>query len=191
MAEPYPFNPVDGSDYLAIGRAGALWFMASELDPDTPEESYDAEWSLIPIGSRGRGIEGARDLIASDVVDFVQDAIEEPIASYPCSHHDQGITFRPETPLSDASLTGIFRVHHVTGAAGYDYSEGVSGYQIFVTQPEGYVMVVVERLDGFVGLAAVLPPGDKPDDMTMMGFLDSTFAALRIEPLQHQLSLHP
>jgi len=125
------------------------------------------------------------------VVDFVQDALAEPIASYPCSHYVQEITLRPENPLTDAALTGIFQVRHVTGAADCAYSEGVSGYQIFVTQPEGYVLVVVENMDGVVGLPAVLRPADKPDDMTMMAFLDATFAVLRIEPLDHELRLHP
>lgn len=203
MSDEFPFSPKAGADYLAIGAAEILWFMSSDLEPEEPGDEVAPEWSALLCGWQTTATEEEGVLAADDVSSMVEQTTAKPITSYPIFRVEGDIIavqpivrvagrviFHPTTPLSDSALTGLYEVRYVVGAVGLAYSEGISGYHIFLTLPHGYLVIIVAYEDD-VRVAAVLRPADKPADITMMSFLDLAVEALGIESLDHEVSVEP
>lgn len=203
MSEPQLFSPRDGADYLAIGKEEIVWFKDAEVYSDDPDEIIPPEWSALvcgwPRSQRFRNV----DIPADELSSIAEGIIADPLAGYPIARlgtppmpaamadrRTAGVTFELTTPLMDPDLPGLFQVSYISGATGLAYSEGIQGYQIFVTVPRGYVIVVVAYDDDAVRVGAVLRPADKPDNLSMMDFLDLAIEALGIEKLDHNLDLH-
>lgn len=202
MSEPQLFSPRDGADYLAIGKDEIVWFKDAEVYSDDPDESLPPAWSALvcgwPSSQRFRNV----DFPADELSSIAEGIIADPVAGYPIARvgtppmpaamndrRANGVTFDLTTPLLDPDLPGVFQVSYVSGATGLGYSDGIQGYQIFVTVPRGYVIVVVAYDDDAVRVGAVLRPADKPDGLSMMEFLDLAIEALGIEELDHNLDL--
>lgn len=202
MSEPQLFSPADGADYLAIGRDEIVWFKDAEVDSDDPDEIVPPEWAILACGWPRSSPAKISDIDADDLSAIAEGIIANPLAGYPVARGgtlpmsaartngtDNVVTFDLVTPVQDPDLPGLFRVNYVSGATGLAYSDGIQGYQIFVTVPRGYVIIVVASDDDNVRVGAVLRPADKPDGLSMMEFLDLAIAALGIERLDHDLDL--
>jgi hypothetical protein len=202
MSEPQLFSPADGADYLAIGRGEIVWFKDAEVYSDDPGEIVPPEWAVLACGWPRSSPAKTSDIGAEDLSAIAEGIIAEPLSGYPVARVDtlpisaatanstnNVVTFDLVTPVQDPDLPGLFRVNYVSGATELAYSDGIHGYQIFVTVPRGYVIIVVASDDDNVRVGAVLRPADKPDGLSMMEFLDLTIAALGIERLDHDLDL--
>ena len=202
MSEPQLFSPVDGADYLAIGRGEIVWFKDAEVYSDDPDEIVPPEWAVLACGWPRSSPAKTSDIGAEDLSAIAEGIIVEPLSGYPVARvgtplisaataigTNNSVTFDLVTPVQDPDLPGLFRVNYVSGATGLAYSDGIQGYQIFVTVPRGYVIIVVASVDDTVRVGAVLRPADKPDGLSMMEFLDLAIAALGIERLDHDLDL--
>lgn len=201
MYEPQLFYPVEGADYLAIGKDEIVWFKDAEAFGDDPDEIIPPEWAIIACGWPRAPADDA-DIGADDLSYIAEGIIANPLVGYPVARvgsppmpaimddrRANGVTFDLTTPLMDPDLPGLFRVSYLSGATGLGYSDGIQGYQIFVTVPRGYVIIVVAYDDDVVRVGAVLRPADKPNDLSMMDFLDLAIEALGIEELDHNLNL--
>ncbi|MGC5799333.1 hypothetical protein [Sphingomonas sp. NFX23] len=175
MSEPQLFSPADGVDYLAIGRGKIVWFKDAEAYSDDPDEIVPPEWAVLACGWPRSSPAKTSDIGADDLSAIAQGIIAQPLSGYPVARVDtlpipaatanftnNVVTFDLVTPVRDLDLPGLFRVNYVSGATGLAYSDGIQGYQIFVTVPRGYVIIVVASDDDNVRVGAVLRPADKP-----------------------------
>jgi hypothetical protein len=201
MTEPLFFSTTEGADYLAVSADKIIWFKDAEAEPEEPGDACSAEWSMIACGWQTGVIVTEGDIDAEDLSHIAEGIVDKPIAGYPIvrvspsidaaapsDRRAERVTIHATTPLVDPGLSGLFEVRYVVGAVGLAYSPGIRGYQIFVTVPHGYVVVIVAYEDG-VRVAAVLRPADKPPHLPMMAFLDLAIEALGIEPLDHEVDL--
>lgn len=203
MSEPQLFSPIEGADYLAVGKVEIVWFKDAEVYGDDPDEIIPPAWAAIVCGWPSSHRFDDVEFPAEELSSIAEDIIADPVEGYPIvrvgnppmpaamnDRRANGVTFHLTTPLMDPNLPGLFRVSYISGMIGLGYSEGVEGYQIFVTVPQGYVIIVVAYSDDAVRVGAVLRPADKPDDLSMMDFLDLAIEALGIEELDHDIDLH-
>lgn len=201
MSEPQLFSPIGGADYLAIGEHEIVWFKDAGAYPEEPGEICPPQWGIIACGWPRVSTADEGDIEADNLSSIAEGIIANPLAGYPVvrigtppmsaamgDRPANGVTFHLTTPVLDPDLPGLFRVSYVSGAAGLAYSDGIQGYQIFVTVPRGYIIVVV-AYDDDARVGAVLRPADKPDGLSMMEFLDLAIEALGIEALSHDLNL--
>ncbi|AOW24589.1 hypothetical protein [Sphingomonas melonis] len=135
MSEPQLFSPVDGADYLAIGRDEIVWFKDAEVYSDDRDEIVPLAWSALvcgwPRSQRFRNV----DFPADELSSIAEGVIADPIAGYPIARvgtppmpaamndrRANAVTFDLTTPLMDPDLSGVFQVSYVSGATGLGYS---------------------------------------------------------------------